>query len=103
MIFRILSLFRSYKPLTFFGGMGIVLFLVSAGLGAVVRFGEWAPGSGYRLSLITAAATVMAMSLIAVSIGVTVQLINFRFLELDSVLRRRRPRPDKDTPRSGEP
>jgi len=102
-IFRILSLFRSYKPLTFFGGMGIVLFLVSCGFGAAVRFCEWPPGSGHRLSLITVAATTMAMSLIAVSIGVTVQLINFRFLELDSVLRRRRPEPDKDAPRSGEP
>ncbi len=102
-IFRILSLFRSYKPLTFFGGMGIVLFLVGCGLGATVRFCDWAPGSGYRLSLIMGAATAMAMSLIAVSIGVTVQLINFRFLELDSVLRRRRPEPDKDAPPSEGP
>ncbi len=102
-IFRILSLFRSYKPLTFFGGMGIVLFLVSCGLGAAVRFCEWPPDSGYRVSLIMGAATAMAMSLIAVSIGVTVQLINFRFLELDSVLRRHRPGSDEDATRSGEP
>jgi len=95
-IFRILSLFRSYKPLTFFGGMGIALFLLSCGLGAFVWFREWPTGSGYQLSLIMGAGTTMAMSLIAVSIGVTVQLINFRFLELDSVLRRGRSSLDKD-------
>lgn len=96
-IFRILSLFRSYKPLTFFGGMGILFFLMSFGMAAAVRLGDWLPDSAYRLSLIIGSATLMAMSLIAVSIGVIVQLINFRFLELDSVLRRRRSRADKDS------
>jgi glycosyltransferase involved in cell wall biosynthesis len=88
-IFRILSLFRSYKPLTFFGGIGILLFLGSAGLAAMVATRSWNPDSGFRISLIILAAALLAMSLVAVSIGVIVQLINFRFLELDSVLRRR--------------
>ncbi len=88
-IFRILSLFRSYKPLTFFGGLAILFFLAAFGLAAAVWFGAWAPQSGYRLGFIVLSATLLAMSLIAASIGVIVQLINFRFLELDSVLRRR--------------
>ena len=96
-IFRILSLFRSYKPLTFFGGMGIFFFLMSLGMALAVRLGDWPGGSAYRTSLIIGAATLMAMSLIAVSIGVIVQLINFRFLELDSVLRRLRSRENKDS------
>ncbi|MBN2562456.1 MAG: glycosyltransferase [Phycisphaerae bacterium] len=88
-IFRILNVFRSYKPLTFFGGIGIILFLVSLGL-AVVAGSACGPGSGYRLASIVLAGTSLAMSLIACSIGVIVQLVNFRFLELDSVLRRQR-------------
>jgi len=96
-IFRILSLFRSYKPLTFFGGMGICFFLLSCGVAAAVRLGDWPADSAYRPSLIIGAATLMAMSLIAVSIGVIVQLINFRFLELDSVMRRRRSRDGGDS------
>ena len=60
-IFRILSLFRSYKPLTFFGGMGIFFFLMSCGMAAAVRLGDWLPESAYRLSLIIGAATLMAM------------------------------------------
>jgi len=100
-IFRILSLFRSYKPLTFFGTMGILFFLMGGALAAAVRFANWLPGSAYRLSLIIGAATLMAMSLIAVSIGVIVQLINFRFLELDSVLRRGLPRSSKGHSRNG--
>ena len=89
-IFKILSLFRSYKPLTFFGGMAILLFLAACGFGAAVYWGSWPPDSGYRMTLMVLAATMLAMSLVAASIGVTVQLINFRFLELDSLLRRRR-------------
>lgn len=88
-IFRILSLFRSYKPLTFFGAMGIAFLLISGGLSAEIWFGHLDPKSGYRLTLIIGAGTFLAMSLIAMSIGVIVQLVNFRFLELDSVLRRR--------------
>ena len=89
-IFKILSLFRSYKPLTFFGGMAILLFLAACGFGAAVYWGSWPPDSGYRMTLMVLAATMLAMSLVAASIGVTVQRINFRFLELDSLLRRRR-------------
>lgn len=89
-IFKILSLFRSYKPLTFFGGMAILLFLAGGGFAASVYWGTWPADSGYRMALIVLSATMLAMSLIAASIGVTVQLINFRFLELDSLLRRRR-------------
>lgn len=89
-IFRILSLFRSYKPLTFFGGMGIALMGLSLGCGAWVLFGEAGGDSTRRTLFIVATFTLLAMSLIAASIGVIVQLINFRFLELDSVLRRNR-------------
>ncbi len=89
-LFRILNLFRSYKPLTFFGGLGIFFFVLSCAAAAWLRFGAWAPDSGFRLSLIIGAGTLLAMSLVAVGIGLTVQLINFRFLELDSVQRRSR-------------
>ncbi len=87
-IFRILNVFRSYKPLTFFGGFGILFLLTGCVLALVTRYGAWEPASGYRLFAIVLAAVFLAMSLIAASIGVIVQLINFRFLELDSVLRR---------------
>lgn len=88
-IFRILSLFRSYKPLTFFGSLAILLFAAGVGLGLVIFVQQWAPESGMRLSFIVTSATLMAMSLVSLGIGVIVQLINFRFLELDSLLRRR--------------
>lgn len=88
-VFKILSLFRSYKPLTFFGVLAILFFLAAAGGALGVWLGEWSEGSGYRLTIIVVSATMLAMSLIAASIGVIVQLINFRFLELGSLLRRR--------------
>lgn len=89
-IFRIFNLFRSYKPLTFFGGIGILLFVASIACGLTVMFGHWPVDSNWRMSLIVGGFVLLAMSLIASAIGVIVQLVNFRFLELDSVLRRHR-------------
>jgi glycosyltransferase involved in cell wall biosynthesis len=89
-IFKILSLFRSYKPLTFFGLLAIMFFAAACGCAAGVFWGTLPHDSTLRMSLIVFATTFMAMSLVAASIGVIVQLINFRFLELDSLLRRRR-------------
>lgn len=94
-IFKILSLFRSYKPLTFFGGLAILFFVMGCLCGVWLSAGNWGLDSGYRLAMIVIGATLMAMSLIAASIGVIVQLINFRFLELDSLLRRRRDSAEK--------
>ncbi|MFH1420215.1 MAG: glycosyltransferase [Planctomycetota bacterium] len=93
-LFRILSVFRSYKPLTFFGGLGILFFVAAVLLGVVAKF-SFAPESGYRLAFIVLSGASVAMSLMACSIGVIVQLINFRFLESDSVLRRRRTKEDE--------
>ena len=94
-LFRILSLFRSYKPLTFFGGMSILFFLLSIGGGVLIWLRHWPVDSGAGLALTIAAATLMAMSLAAAGIGLIVQLINFRFLELDSVTKRHRLRSER--------
>jgi len=88
-IFRILNVFRSYKPLTFFGGIGLVLLAISFGLAWSGFSEELASQSGRRTWMIAMAATGLAMSLVSASIGIIVQLVNFRFLEADSIRRRR--------------
>lgn len=85
-LFRILNLFRSYKPLTFFGGVGIVFFLIAL---AAAVWGAGLETAANRAVMFIAAGVSMVTSLISIGIGVTVQLVNFRFLELDSVLRRK--------------
>ncbi len=90
-IFRILNVFRSYKPLTFFGGIGIILFALALAMVLTAMSTPKDDGSLYRTTLIVLGATSMGMSLVSAGIGVIVQLVNFRFLELDSVLRRSRP------------
>lgn len=89
-LFRILNVFRSYKPLTFFGGIGLILFAVACSVAMKAILTPPHEGSVFRTSLIVIAATTMAMGLISAGIGIIVQLVNFRFLELDSVRRRRR-------------
>lgn len=90
-IFRILNVFRSYKPLTFFGGIGIILFTLAAAMLYKALSTPTDDATVYRTTLIVLGATSMGMSLVSAGIGVIVQLVNFRFLELDSVLRRRGP------------
>jgi len=88
-IFRILNVFRSYKPLTFFGGIGIVLFIIAALFGLSGLSDTVAEHATRRTVYAVLGATSLAMSLVSASIGVIVQLINFRFLEADSIRRRR--------------
>jgi hypothetical protein len=83
-LFRVLNVFRSYKPQTFFGGMGILFFLLSCALGRPLLSVRWEPTSGNRsrrLSSRDAAGDEPDRR----QHRVIVQLINFRFLELDSM------------------
>ncbi|MFO0973567.1 MAG: glycosyltransferase [Phycisphaerae bacterium] len=88
-LFRILNVFRSYKPLTFFGLIGLALLAAAGGFGLAALAGAGRSGA-YRTSMIVLAAAAAAMSLVSAAIGVIVQHVNFRFLELDSLLRRRK-------------
>ncbi len=89
-VWKIFSLLRSFKPLTFFGSLALVL-LVAAGLclaGPVAQY----VGPGRVESL---ASAVIGMGLLILSggcvfLGVLLHAMNWRLLEMHSVLTRRR-------------
>jgi hypothetical protein len=87
-LLKLFLMIRSYKPLTFFGGLGIVL-LVAALLAAIWPVTEFAIEHHVRSlpSAILAAALVMLAAL-SVSLGLVLNSINLRLLEVEKLIRK---------------
>ena len=85
-LLKLLGIVKAYKPLTFFGALGLAAFLVGAVVGAfpVVEFVE----TGYisRVPSAMLAASCMILSALLISIGVVLHTLNFRILEMTNVL-----------------
>jgi glycosyltransferase involved in cell wall biosynthesis len=93
-LWKIFSLFRNFKPLTFFGGFGILFFLlgIGAGIPPVIGYVE----SGYRevarFPLAILAVGLVILSAIFVFLGLILHAVNWRFKELHNVMVRGRDR-----------
>lgn len=93
-LWMLFHLFRSFKPLTFFGGIGLLLFVLGllAGIPPVVGFIQ----SGYhevrRFPLAILATGLMLLSAGFVFLGILLHAVNWRFKELHNVMVRGRRR-----------
>lgn len=87
-LWRIFSLFRACKPLTFFGSVGLVLFILAllAGVGPINDYVTHR--YVYRVPLAILATGLMILSASTVFLGVLLHAINWRFIELHNVLAR---------------
>jgi len=85
----ILSLFRDYKPLTFFGAMG--LFLVALGFvpGIVVIVEFFKTGLVPRLPSAVLAVGLVLSGMLLISVGLVLHTVTRRFQELEHQLRSR--------------
>ncbi|MFP4356157.1 MAG: glycosyltransferase [Phycisphaerae bacterium] len=88
-LWKLFSLFRSIKPLTFFGLIAIVLFVLGlvAGIPAVVGYFE--TGRVERFPLAILATGLMILSTGSAFLGIILHAINWRLLELHNVLTRK--------------
>lgn len=88
-LWTIFTLFRSFKPLTFFGGLGLLFFVagMAAGLPPLLEWVE--ERSLARLPLAVLAAGLMLLGSGSVFVGITLHALNWRFLEVHDVLSRR--------------
>ncbi len=88
-LWKLFSLFRSIKPLTFFGLVGIVLFLagLAAGIPPILDYVQ--TGKVYRFPLAILATGLMILSAGSVFLGLILHAINWRLLELHNVLVRK--------------
>jgi glycosyltransferase involved in cell wall biosynthesis len=88
-LFEILNLFQSTKPLTFFGLIGIVFFALGAALGAAVAW-EFFQSRAVNFAGAMVATSSILLSFFSASVGVILHTMNFRFRELwDIVLKKR--------------
>jgi glycosyltransferase involved in cell wall biosynthesis len=91
-LWKLFSLFRSLKPLTFFGGIGGLLFLLSLLVGFLpVR--DYLVNPNHYVEHVPSAilaAGIMILAFLFFFIGLLLHAINKRFLELHNVLVRRR-------------
>lgn len=93
-VWEIFTLFRSFKPLSFFGGIGILLFTLAvlAGIPPVLGF----IASGYtaveRFPLAILATGLMILSFSSTFLGIMLHEINYRFRELHNIIVRQRQR-----------
>ena len=90
-LWKIFSLFRAIKPLTFFGGVG--LFLLACGIAAgIAPIYDYAVHRYvYHVPLAILATGLILLATGSIFLGVLLHAINWRFKELHSVMVRSKP------------
>jgi glycosyltransferase involved in cell wall biosynthesis len=91
-LWKLFSLVRAFKPLTFFGLMAIALFLLglAAGLPPVLEYFTRADHKITHVPLAVLAASLMILSAGSLTVGILLHAINWRLKELHNVLARSR-------------
>lgn len=85
---KLFNLFRSIKPLTFFGLVAIVLFLLGLAAGLPPVIGYFQSGRVERFPLAILATGLMILSAGSFFLGLILHSINYRLLELHNILTR---------------
>jgi glycosyltransferase involved in cell wall biosynthesis len=84
-IMRLASLFRTYKPLTFFGGLGLI-FALSSILAGILPVLDYVRDSYVRhVPLAVLAASLMILSSICATLGLILNTLNNRLRELERI------------------
>ena len=89
-LWKIFTLFRVFKPLTFFGGVGVLLMLAGMGAGAW-PIHDYGTDQTHYVRHVPLAILALGLVLLAVGctlFGILLNALNWRFLELHNVLTR---------------
>ncbi|HEY1718995.1 MAG TPA: glycosyltransferase [Verrucomicrobiae bacterium] len=90
-LLRLFLILKSYKPLTLFGGLGIV-FVLLGGLAGFRPIYQYATERYvYSVPLAILAASLVVLGFVSLGVGLMLNSINLRLLELEKILRRRPP------------
>ncbi|HET9344249.1 MAG TPA: glycosyltransferase family 2 protein [Candidatus Limnocylindrales bacterium] len=93
-LWTIILLFRDYRPLSFFGGLGLVLMIVGLIPGIVVLVEFLETGLVPRLPSAVLAAALELAGILLIGIGVILSAVNRRFEELEGRLAMTSSEPD---------
>src|SRR5262249_59799979 len=83
-LWKIFTLFRAFKPLTFFGGLGLVFFLLGAAA-AIPPIDDYLTHPQHFVSHVPLAVLAMGLSLLAfgnVFVGIVLHALNWRIRAL---------------------
>ena len=83
----ILALFRDYKPLTFFGGLGVVLALAGLVPGIAITYGYLQTQSVANVPGLIAALGLSVLGVTLGLVGLILHTVNRRFQEMEHYLR----------------
>jgi hypothetical protein len=89
-LWKVFNLFRAFKPLTFFGSLGILFMLLGVLAGSLpVRDYLVEPDHYVRhVPMAILATGLIILSTISIVLGILLHAVNWRFLELHNVLTR---------------
>jgi len=90
----IFSLFRDYKPLTFFGSVGIVFFALGVAPGVYALLSSSDSSQPFSILLGILAVGLDLIGVLLVAVGLILHTVNRRFQELEHLMRLVGPRPD---------
>jgi glycosyltransferase involved in cell wall biosynthesis len=85
-IMKILGIFKAYKPMTFFGGLGLIFLALGLTTGGFVVHEYLTIGRIDGVPLAVLSASSVLLSFLLASVGVTLHTLNFRMLEMTHVL-----------------
>jgi glycosyltransferase involved in cell wall biosynthesis len=89
-LWKIFSLFRNFKPLTFFGGFGILFLLAGIGAGILPVYdyvqSGYAEVKRFPLAILSMGLILLASSFAL--LGIILHAVNWRFKELHNVITR---------------
>jgi glycosyltransferase involved in cell wall biosynthesis len=90
-LWKIFSLFRAFKPLTFFGSFGLS-FLVFGVMAGILPFHDYFTDPNHyvrHVPLAILATGLVILSAVCVFLGIILHALNWRFRELHNILTRR--------------
>ena len=88
-LWKIFSLFRAFKPLTFFGGLGLILLVLGLLAGILPIHDYLTDRYVYHVPLAILATGLIILSAGCFFLGILLHALNARFWELHNVLTRR--------------
>jgi glycosyltransferase involved in cell wall biosynthesis len=89
-LWKIFTLFRSFKPLTFFGAVGLILFLLGT-LAGISPIHDYFTAPNHYVEHVPLAILAVSLNILAagsIFLGILLNALNWRFLEFHNVLTR---------------
>ena len=87
-LLRLFLIVKSYKPLTFFGGISLILFIAGLAVGSlpIYEFVSDPNHFVHRVPSAILAAALMMLSFFSLGLGLILNSMNLRLLELEKLL-----------------